>query len=100
MYEYREKSVDNENFRNNIKKETYNNHLPKTRHVQNICFPKDIRGVISEKTIQRISEEQLVAYDEDVLAVKRGNVRSDIVDTHGKSYFLVQEIPGILEDIF
>lgn len=100
MYEYKKQSVDHENFRNNIKKETYSNHLLKTRHVQNICFPKDIRGVISRKTIQRIGEEHLVAYDEDVLAVKRGNVRSDIVDTHGKSYFLVQEIPNILDDIF
>lgn len=99
MYEYEKKTDDNVNFESNRTEKGKRKDEGVVSKRQDARFVQKIRKPIQENVIQRIGEEGLVAYDEDVLAVMRGNVRSDIIATKGKSYFLVQQIPNIIDEI-
>lgn len=99
MYEYEKKTDDNVNFESNRTEKGKRKDEGVVSKRQDARFVQKIRKPIQENVIQRIGEEGLIAYDEDVLAVMRGNVRSDIIATKGKSYFLVQQIPNIIDEI-
>lgn len=99
MYEY-EKKVDGKvNFKSNLTKKRKGSHERVVSERKAARLVKNTGEPIQGNVIQRIGEEHRVANDKDVLAVKRGNVRKDIIDTKGKSFFLVQEIPNILAEI-
>lgn len=94
-----EKKEDNINFESNPAESRRRNYERALSKRQDIRLVKNTGKPIQGKVVQKTGEEFTVAYDEDVLAVKRGNVRRDIIETGGKSYYLVQEIPAILAEI-
>lgn len=99
MYEYENKADDNVNFESNLTKKRKGSHERAVLQRQDTRLVKNIGKPLQAKVVQRIGEEDCVAKDKDVLEVKRGNVKGDIIATEGKSYFLVQQIPNILTEI-
>lgn len=92
-----EKKEDNINFESNLAESRRRNYERTVSKRQDIRLVKNTGKPIQGKVVQKTGEEFTVAYDEDVLAVKRGNVRRDILDTGGKSFALVKEMPNIIE---
>lgn len=99
MYGYEKKKGNNINFQSNLAKKGKHKDERIVSKRQDARFVQKTSKPMQENVIQRVGEEHRVANDKDVLAVKRGNVRRDIIATKGKSYFLVQQIPNIIDEI-
>lgn len=97
MYEYQEKASGIKKKNRQIKKDSRNTVFQQVPCRYPNCFSET--AAVRTGIIQKIIEHQ-VANDREVNMVKRGNTRGDIIASKGRSYFLVQEIPHILDDIF